>query len=513
MPDLVLLLSQGIQSVDVEVDAWALVTFIAYLLIIIGIGIYSARFSSKGLAHYFIGGREINRLVVALSSVVSGRSAWLLLGFTGMAYVQGASAVWAALGYTIVEFLLLFFYAPRIRSFTEAYDCITLPDFFSARFNDTKGYLRVILVIIIFIFLGSYISAQFVAGGKAFASSFGVAQNNGIIITAAIVVLYTVLGGFLAVSLTDVIQAFFMVIALLVLPVMAMVQFGGWGAVSAELASLKSGLVDPFAIGFGAMIGFLGIGLGSTGNPHIISRYMSIDDPKQLRFSAYLGTIWNVLMAAGAVLVGLVGRAYFPEQDMLIASDPENIYPMLAEQQLPSVIFGLIAASIFAAIMSTCDSQLLVVSSAVVRDIYDKLINKNRVTSQKTLVVYSRIVVVALVILALLMAFFFQELVFWLVLFAWAGVGAAIGPISILALFWRQTTWAGAMAGMLTGTAVTLIWYNVPALKESLYELIPAFIGSILVTIVVSWFTRPPENTGDMFSSMQGAKVNHRGSE
>ena len=276
MTELVLLLSQGTQSVDIEVDAWALVTFIAYLLIIIGIGIYSARFSSKGLAHYFIGGREINRLVVALSSVVSGRSAWLLLGFTGMAYVQGASAVWAALGYTIVEFLLLFFYAPRIRSFTEAYDCITLPDFFAARFND-------------------------------------------------------------------------------------------------------------------------------------------------------------------------------------------------------------------------------------------KLINKGQATSQKTLVMYSRIVVVALVILALLMAFFFQELVFWLVLFAWAGVGAAIGPISILALFWRRTTWAGAIAGMLTGTAVTLIWYNVPVLKDSLYELIPAFIGSIIVTVVVSRFTEQPKNTGEMFSFMEGAKANDIG--
>lgn len=210
--------------------------------------------------------------------------------------------------------MLLFFYAPRLRSFTEAYDCITLPDFFAARFNDRKGYLRILLVIVIFIFLGSYTSAQFVAGGKAFTSSFGLAQSEGMLITAAIVLLYTVFGGFLAVSLTDVIQAFFMVIALLLLPVIAMIQFGGWGAVSAELASIKNGLVDPVAIGFGGMIGFLCIGLGSTDNLHIISRYMSIDDPKELRFSAYLGTIWNILMAAGAVLVGLVGRAYFPEQ-------------------------------------------------------------------------------------------------------------------------------------------------------------------------------------------------------
>ncbi len=519
-----LLASGTTQSVDVAIDGWAVGAFATYMLIIIGVGVYSATFSSQGLTNYFIGGRKMNRLVVALSAVVSGRSAWLLLGFTGMAYIQGASALWAAVGYTIVEFFLFFFYAPRLRSFTEHYDCITLPDFFAARFGDHKGVLRILLVLVIVLFLGSYVSAQFVAGGKAFASSFGISQSSGLWITAAIVLFYTVLGGFLAVSLTDMIQAFFMVVALIVLPIMAIADLGGWNAMVQELNAFDPSHIDPWAITAGGMIGFLGIGLGSTGNPHILSRYMSIDDPKQLKYSAYMGTVWNILMAAGAVCIGMAGRAYFPEAAALPDADPENIYPTLAEQQLPGILFGLIVASIFAAIMSTCDSQLLVVSSAIVRDVYHKLVHKGAELPQKKLVLYSRLVVVLLVGLALLMGFYFQDIIFWLVLFAWAGVGGAIGPISILALFWRRTTWAGATAGMLTGTLVTLFWYNLEALKTgtflqhgpgwllelldpNFYELIPAFGLSILATVVVSLFTRQPEKADEMFETMKGVSV------
>ena len=482
------------QVVSIAVNEYAVWAFVGYLLLLVGIGIYSSRFSSEGISEFFIGGRQINRFVVALSAVVSGRSAWLLVGVTGMAYSQGASAVWAVVGYVTVELFLFLYYARRLRNFSETYNCITVPDFFAERFNDKNGYLRIALVIVFLIFMVSYVSAQFVAGGKAFASSFGLTQTNGILITAVIIMGYTVLGGFLAVSLTDMFQAIFMIFALVVLPFIAIWEAGGLPKVLSQLGEMGMGLADPLAIGFGGLLGFLGIGLGSPGNPHILSRYMSIDDPKQLRWSAVVGTIWNVVMGWGAIFIGLAGRVYFPEIDMLPAADTENLYPALAREHLHPMVFGVVVASIFAAIMSTADSQLLVAASAVVRDIYDRIIQKGKQIPQKKLVRYSRLVVVALVGIVLVFSLVAQELVFWLVLFAWAGLGASIGPTSILALYWKGTTRKGVFAGLITGTVVTIIWYYIPVLKNNLYELIPAFGLSLLATWLVSRYTvKPPE--------------------
>ncbi|MFN1835619.1 sodium/proline symporter [Balneola sp. MJW-20] len=489
-------------TISIEGSGYVIAAFIGYLVLLIGIGIYASRFSSAGISEFFIGGRKMNRLVVALSAVVSGRSAWLLLGVTGMAYTQGASALWAAFGYIVVEWFLFMYYARRLRLFSEKYDCITVPDFFAERFDDKNGLLRLILVFIFLVFMVSYVSAQFVAGGKAFASSFGLTQNTGVILTAIIILLYTVLGGFLAVSLTDTIQAFFMIIALVCLPLIAIQDLGGWQVFITELSLQDATMIDPMALGFGAFIGFVGIGLGSPGNPHILSRYMAIDDAKQLKYAAVVGTIWNVMMAGGAVLIGMVGRVYFPEVSMLPGADTENLYPLLAQQQLHPILFGVVVASIFAAIMSTADSQLLVAASSVVRDVYDKLLKKDEEIPQKKLVLYSRLVVVLLVMAALVFGLVAQNIVFWLVLFAWAGLGASIGPTSILALYWKKTTKAGIIAGLLTGTTVTIIWYFVPALKANLYELIPAFSLSLLATWGVSKITSVPENVEEHFEDM-----------
>lgn len=491
------------QVISLAVDRHAVWAFAGYLVLLIGIGIYSSRFSSEGISEFFIGGRKMNRFVVALSAVVSGRSAWLLLGVTGMAYAQGASAVWAVIGYIIVELFLFLYYARRLRNFSEVYDCITIPDFFAERFNDKTGSLRILLVIVFLIFMVSYVSAQFVAGGKAFASSFHLDQSTGVVLSAVIILAYTVLGGFLAVSLTDMFQAIFMIFALVVLPFIAIADAGGLQAVLFQLTEMDATLIDPMALSFGALIGFVGIGLGSPGNPHILTRYMSIDDPNQLRWTAVIGTIWNVIMAWGAIFIGLAGRVYFPEVDLLPASDTENLYPVLAQQHLHPVIFGVVVASIFAAIMSTADSQLLVAASAVVRDIYDKIVNKGEEIPQKKLVLYSRLVVLLLVICALAFGLLAQELVFWLVLFAWAGLGAAVGPTSILALYWKGTTKAGIIAGLLTGTTVTIIWYYIPVLKNNLYELIPAFFLGLLATWLVSLFTQKPENIEEVFIEME----------
>jgi SSS family solute:Na+ symporter len=479
----------------------AAVAFLAYLAFVVVIGVAASRFSSRGVGEFFVGGRRMNVVVVALSAVVSGRSAWLLLGVTGMAYVQGASALWAVVGYTVVELGLFLTMAPRLRRFAEVHDCVTLPDVFVARFGDRDGRLRLALAAILIAFMVSYVSAQFAAGGKAIGASFGLTTSTGVLLTAAIVLGYTMLGGFLAVSLTDSLQAVFMLVGLLVVPVLAIGDAGGWSAVVGELRAFDPAFVDPLALGLGAWLGLVGIGLGSPGNPHIVVRYMSISDPARLRLAAWIGTFWNVVMGAGAVLIGLVGRVWVPEAGLLPAGDTENLYPFLAQQHLPPVLFGVVVASIFAAIMSTADSQLLVAASAVVRDLVQP--RTGRSADDPALVRLSRWTVAGMVAAALALGLVAENLVFWLVLFAWAGLGAALGPTTLLALYWRGTTRAGVFAGLVTGSVVTVVWYLTPALKARLYELIPAFALGMLATVLVSRWTRPPDDVDAAFRAMR----------
>lgn len=466
----------------------ALGAFLAYLILLLLIGVLSARFSSAGIREFFVGGRRMNRFVVALSAVVSGRSAWLLLGVTGMAYTMGVPAVWAVSGYTAAELVLFLTYARRLREFSEAHDCITLPDFLAAKVGDENGRLRLVLAGVILVFMVVYVSAQFLGGGKAMAASFGLSQGAGVMVTALIVLAYTMTGGFLAVSLTDTLQALLMLLGLVVLPIAVIDHAGGWGAVAAQLRAYDPSLLDPLALGFGAWLGFIGIGLGSAGNPHILVRYMSIRDPGQLPWAAAVGTTWNVLMGGGAVLAGLAGRIYFPEAGRLPGGDPENLFPTLAQMHLHPVLFGTVVASIFAAIMSTADSQLLVAASAVVRDAYEKGFRRGRAIPSRRLVLYSRLAVVLLVGVALVLGWTAQSLVFWLVLFAWGGLGAALGPTSILALYWKGVTRRGIFAGLVTGTAVSFVWNLTPALDSRLYELVPAFFLALAATVGASLF-------------------------
>ncbi|MFW5644741.1 MAG: sodium:solute symporter family transporter, partial [Bacteroidota bacterium] len=293
-------------------DLMALIPFIAYFILVILIGIFSSGFSSKGISEFFIGDRKMNLFVVALSAVVSGRSAWLLLGFTGQSYTMGLSAIWAVAGYIVVEFFLFLYYAPKLRKYAEKYNCITIPDFFASRFNDKSGSLRILIAAIFIIFMVTYVGAQFVGGGKAFFAHFGVRHETGTVITASIVLIYTILGGSLAVSLTDVLQAIIMLFALIGLPIYGIIQSGGLMEVTAQLSSIETGYFNPIAFGFGSMIGLLGIGLGSPGNPHILVRYMSIKNYRQLKWTAIVGTAWNVLLALGAFMIGIVAKAYFP---------------------------------------------------------------------------------------------------------------------------------------------------------------------------------------------------------
>jgi Na+/proline symporter len=292
-----------------------------------------------------------------------------------------------------------------------------------------------------------------------------------------------------------------MLFALLALPLLAIINFGGFSETFTALVAMDATL-DPFAISFGAALGFVGIGLGSPGSPHILIRFMSVDDPRQLRYVAHVGTLWNVLMALGAVAIGILGKLYFTDVSMLPGADTEQLFPELARQLLHPFLFGLILAAIFAAIMSTADSQLLVAASGLVRDLYEKMFQRGDAIPQRTMVLYSRLAVTMLVVLSTALALIAEELVFWLVLFAWAGMGASIGPTSILALYWKRTTRAGVIAGLVSGTLTAILWYLTPALKGVLYELIPAFLVSLVVTVLVSLATQPPDDADDMFEEM-----------
>lgn len=484
------------------INSWTVAAFVLYLVIMVAIGIFTSRFSSSGIAEFFLGGRRMKSFVVALAAVTSGRSAWLLIAVAGMAFTRGASAVWTVVGYILMELFLFVGPGKRLRRFTGQMDDLTIPDFFSSRLADKTHVVRVATVIPILIFMVSYVSAQFTAGAKTLAASFGSSQTLGLLITAGIVVFYTMMGGFLAVCLTDVVQALLMIFALVILPIMVIIHLGGFSILLHSLQALNPSFIDPFALSLGTMIGFLGIGFGSPGNPHILNKHMSIDDPEKLPRTGIIATCWNVIMAWGSIYIGLAGRVIFRDVSALPRQDPENIYPVLASQHLHPFIYGLTIAAIFAAIMSTADSQLLVASSAVVRDLYQKIFALKRPLNQKKLVFWSRIATLILSIVALIMGFMAKKLVFYLVLFAWGGLGAALGPAVLLSLYWRRLTKWGVIAGIIVGTAVEIIWYSQAHLKAIVSEWVPATILSFIAVLVFSLLTKPTERAEDMIKVM-----------
>ncbi len=492
------------------------ISFIAYFIVMLGIGIYSMRFSSQGIAEYFVGGRKLGKFVVALSAVVSGRSAWVFLSLAGLAYATGPSALWYVIGFIPAEMLLFFFFANRVRRFAEKHDCITVPDLFSARLRDAAGIVRAVMVLIFIGFLLPYISAQFIGGGKAlFSSEFVPSADVGLYVTAGIVLIYTLLGGFLAVSLTDTIQACFMIFGLIVLPTVVIANFGGLEAVSSALAQIDPKLVDFKAIAIGTAIGGVGLGLGSVGNPHITSRYLAIRNPDELRIAGVIGTVWNTLMCFGAIAVGLTGRAMIPDVSNLPQGKADTIFMVLSQSELSPWLAGILLSAVFAAIMSTADSQLLVAASAIVRDFFQKLTRFGKNVSDSAMVWVSRAIVFLLVVVAVVLGLNAEESLNSLIILAWSGPGAAIGPVALLIVFWKKTTWQGAVAGMLAGALMVIFWAYSPAfgvtvqsaageavsLKKGLTgEIVPGFFVSLIACWLVSLATKPPSDAEELMA-------------
>lgn len=466
-------------------DPVSFIVFLFTLALPVLVGVLAMR-RTKSQSDFFLGGMGMNRVVVALSAVSSGRSSWLVLGVCGMAYARGVSAVWAVVGYVVVEMLQFFFVGRRLRDGAQETESITLLDYLEARFGDQRRLIRGLGALNIAIFITAYVAAQLAGGADSLSAALDISKLWALLIAATLIIVYMVLGGFIAVSYNDVVRAVIMMLGLVILPIWGLIEVGGVGALLETLRGLDPAAVDPTSLGVGALIGFLGIGLGSPGQPHILVRYMSVDDPAQLRYSALLGTVWNVLMGWGAIFVGLLGRAMIPEAVDLPDENEEMVYLALSARMFGPVLYGLLVGGIFAAILSTADSQLLVVASTVVRDVYERMIHRGEPISEVAKLRLSRLVVVLAGLFAIALAYMAEDLVFWLVLFAWGGLGAAFGPAVILALYDRRTSRAGVLAGMLTGTVVVIVWKLWLKEPTGLYELIPGFTLATLAILVVS---------------------------
>ncbi len=470
-------------------NPFALMIFLLTLILPVGVGL-AAMLRTRNLSDFYIGGRSMNPFVVGLSAVASGRSSWLVLGLSGMAYMQGFSSIWAIVGYTSVEAFQFVYLGKRLRNETQQMGSITLLDYFESRFGDNRGLLRITGVIIMGIFITAYVAAQFNGGAKSLSTALDISFALSLTISGILIIAYMVLGGYVAVAYNDVVRAVIMLVALVVLPVTGLIQIGGLKTMNALLHQLNPAYLDPFSLGVGALSGFLGIGLGSPGQPHIVVRYMSISHPNKLTYSAIYGTFWNIVLGLGAIGIGLTGRILIPSADALPNADPEMIYLVLSSKYFSPWLYGLLIGGVFAAILSTADSQLLIVASTFAKDFFEKYFAADRVIDEKTKLRISRWVLVIAAFTAILLAYFAHDLVFWLVLFAWGGLGAAFGPALILSLFWKNTTKAGVFAGMTGGALITIAWRLWFKNTTGIYELIPGFASALLLIYVVSILTQ-----------------------
>jgi len=469
----------------------ALFVFLLTLSLPILIGFLTLK-RTKNQSDFLVGGRAMNKIIVALSAVSSGRSSWLILGVSGMAYVMGTGAVWAVIGTTIVEMFQFVYIGRKLRVQTEKFGSLTILDYFESRYRDARHLIRITGAAIIVIFMTAYLAAQFNAGAKSLSTALNLPMIVSLLFSGILIMIYMVLGGYIAVSYNDAVRSLIMIFGLVIFPVYGLIKIGGFHILLETLQRLNPALIDPFSLGAGVIIGFIGIGLGSPGQPHIVVRYMSIDKPDKLRTATIIGTFWNIVMQWGAVYIGLLGRAVIPQIANLPEQNSEMVYLVLSSQYFNPVIYGLLIGGIFAAILSTADSQLLVVASTIVRDLYEKIFRKGKLDEARKLRL-CRIVVVLTGIVAMILAYTAKDLIFWLVLFAWGGLGAAFGSAIILSLYWRRTTKYGIIAGMISGTLVTIFWKLFLSDLTGIYELIPAFLCSAAMVVGISLFTQKRE--------------------
>lgn len=435
-----------------------------------------------------LGGRSLGPAVSALSAGAADMSQWLLMGLPGAIYVSGLVEGWIAIGLTIGAWLNWRLVAPRLRVYTHvSNDSITIPSFFDNRFKENAKILRIVTGIIILVYFTFYVSSGLVAGGVFFESSFGYDYHLGLLVVGGVIVLYTLFGGFLAVSYTDFVQGTIMFLALVSVPIIGVFVTGGIGETIETIKSFDPNLLSLTATATATgVISSLAWGLGYFGQPHIIVRFMAIKSVKEIKQARRIGIGWMILTLAGAAATALVGVAYFQKHADVKLIDSEAVFIQMGQILFHPFIAGILLSAVLAAIMSTVSSQLIVTSSALVEDIYKAIFKSD--ADQKTYIFLGRIAVLVIAIIAGIFAWEKSDTILNLVAFAWAGFGAAFGPTVLLSLYWRKFTSQGALSGMIIGAITVFIWKN-SFLSDYLYEIVPGFILNLIVAVLVSKIT------------------------
>ena len=431
--------------------------------------------------------------VTALSAQASDMSGWLLMGLPGAIYLGGIGKTWIATGLFMGTVLNWKLVSARLRIYTEKTNAITLPCFFEARFRDPTGLLRIVSAIIILIFFAIYASSGLVATGLLFESTFNVQYHVAVIIGGLVIIAYTFLGGFLAVCWTDLLQGALMVFAIVIVPALSYHTVGGIKVITEamKLNDISTSLLPPggtLPLGICMIISSMAWGLGYFGQPHILVRFMSIKSVDKLGKSMAIAVVWVFLSLCGAVIIGLIGIAMF---DGLSDGEEQKVFIFMISELFNPWFGGILLAAIFSAIMSTIDSQLLVSSSALSEDFYSKAIKRE--ASEKEIVLVGRGCVIVISIIALVMALDRDNTILEIVSYAWGGFGAAFGPLVLFALFSRRTTWQSALAGMVTGTVVLVLWKQI-GLGETMYEIVPGFIANCLMISLFNFFLSQKDN-------------------
>ncbi|MCX8956284.1 sodium/proline symporter PutP [Erwinia psidii] len=468
------------------------VTFCVYIFGMLLIGFIAWR-STKNFDDYILGGRSLGSLVTALSAGASDMSGWLLMGLPGAVFLSGISESWIAIGLIIGAWLNWKMVAGRLRVQTEHHNnALTLPDYFSSRFEDRSKLLRVISALVILVFFTIYCASGIVAGARLFESTFGMSYQTALWAGAAATIIYTFVGGFLAISWTDTVQASLMIFALILTPVMVIIAVGGVGDSLAVVAAKSMENLNMLkGMNFIAVISLLGWGLGYFGQPHILARFMAADSHRSIRSARRIGMTWMILCLGGAVAVGFFGIAYFqnhPDRAAGVSQNGERIFIELARLLFNPWIAGVLLSAILAAVMSTLSCQLLVCSSALTEDLYKNYLRKH--ASQRELVWVGRGMVLLVALVAILLACNPDNRVLGLVSYAWAGFGAAFGPVVLFSLLWKRMTGNAALSGMIIGAVTVLVWKQYAWL--GLYEIIPGFLFASLAIVLVSLLGREP---------------------
>lgn len=484
-----------------------------YLVAMIGVGVYFSRVGSSSSNDFYLGGRRLGPVVTAMSAEASDMSSYLLMGLPGLAYLCGVAEVgWTVIGLAVGTYLNWLIVAKRLRRYSAATGAITIPDFFSRRYGDKRHILACIAAVIILVFFIPYTASGFKAVGTLFNSLLGVDYHAAMIVGALVIIGYTVLGGFLAVSTTDLIQSIVMSIALVVIIIFGIREAGGWDAVMANAQALPGYLNltqgynpetgEAASYGFLSIVSTLAWGLGYFGMPHILLRFMAIEDEEKLKVSRRIASIWVVISMFVAILIGVVGYSVSTAGKipfLTTSADSETIVIVMSNLMsqsgvLLALIAGVILAGILAATMSTADSQLLTAASSVSQNLLEEFFGIKLTEKQSMLA--ARATVVGIAIVGVILAWDPNSSVFRVVSFAWAGFGAAFGPVMLCALFWRRSNRQGALAGMIAGSVTVFAWkYLVAPMGGAwaIYELLPAFIVGCIAMVVVSLATAEPE--------------------